>query len=84
MWIQEFKIALVEENIQKLAELADADLQFDTIEEIQEAMYLIKQADVLFHRLKNETAVAMKQLKKNINFLRATEAPVANKLDIIS
>ena len=84
MWLNEFKIALIEEDTQKLAKLAEEDLHFETIQEIEEAMYLIKQADELFQRLKDETAATMKQLKKNINFLRATESPVQNRLDITS
>jgi actin-related protein len=84
MWIQEFKIALIEEDTQKLTELADADLAFETVEEMQEAMYLIQQAEIFFDRLKNETALSMQQLKKNIDFLRSTEAPAINKLDITS
>lgn len=84
MWLQEFKIALIEEDTQKLAELSDADLQFETVEEVQEAMLLIQQADKLFNRLKNETALAMKQLKKNIDFLKSTEAPITSTLDITS
>ena len=84
MWLQEFKIALIEEDTQKLAELSDADLQFETVEEVQEAMLLIQQADKLFNRLKNETALAMKQLKKNIDFLKSTEAPAVSTLDITS
>lgn len=84
MWIQEFKIALMEEDTQKLAQLVDADLQFETTEEMQEAMYLIKEAQKLFSELKNETVRSMKQLKKNIDFLRATETPVVSVLDITS
>jgi len=84
MWIQEFKIALIEENTQKLADLTEIDLEFESVEETKEAMYLIKQAEALFYKLKDETTLSMKQLKKNINFLRATEAPSVNTLDITS
>jgi len=84
MWIQEFKIALIEEDTQKLAELADADLQFCSVTEIEEAMFLIKQANELCVKLKSDTALSLKQLKKNIDFIRATEAPPSYKLDIIS
>lgn len=84
MWIQEFKIALIEQDTQKLGTLIDADLHFDTTEEIEEAMYMIKEAQKLLNELKNETAISMKQLKKNINFLNATQSPVVNKLDITS
>jgi len=84
MWINEFKIALIEQDTQKLEKLVDADLKFDSIEEIEEAMYLIKEANKLFTKLKDETAISMKQLKKNIDFLSATQPPVINRLDITS
>jgi len=84
MYLQEFKIALIEKNIQKLEKLADVDLQFDTVEEMQEAMCLIKQAEEFFCELKNDTALSMQQLKKNIDFLKATQTPTVNKLDITS
>ena len=84
MYLQEFKIALIEKNIQKLEKLADVDLQFDTVEEMQEAMCLIKQAEEFFCELKNDTALSMQQLKKNIDLLKATQAPTVNRLDITS
>jgi hypothetical protein len=84
MWLQEFKIALIEKDAQKLEELAGANLQFDTVEEMQEAMYLMKQAQELLNKLKDDTALSMQQLQQNIDFLKETQVPVANKLDIIS
>jgi len=84
MYLQEFKIALIEKDIQKLEKLADIDLQFDTVEEMQEAMFLIKQAEEFLRELKNDTALSMQQLKKNIDSLKATETPAVKKLDITS
>ena len=84
MWINEFKIALIEKNTQKLEKLVDADLKFDSIEEIEEAMYLIKEANKFFTKLKDETVISMNHLRKNIDFLRATQSPLENKIDIIS
>jgi len=84
MWLQEFKIALVEEDTDKLTDLSTQELQFGTVAEMEEAMILIQQAEKLFKRLKDETAVAMKLMKKNIDFVRSTQAPLDNKLDITS
>jgi len=84
MWINEFKIALIEQDTQKLEKLAGIDLQFDTVEEMQEAMCFIKQAEEFLRELKNDTALSMQQLKKNIDFLKATQAPTVNRLDITS
>jgi len=84
MWLQEFKIALVEEDTDKLTDLSTQELQFETVAEMEEAMVLIQQAEKLFKRFKDETAVAMKLMKKNIDFVRSTQAPLDNKLDITS
>jgi len=84
MWNDEFKIALIEKDTQRLEELVNVELKFDTFEEIEEAMYLIKEANRLFTKLKDETAVSLNQLKKNIDFLKATQSPFKNRLDITS
>lgn len=84
MWLNELKIALIEKDIEKLEELSNVKLKFETMEEMQEALYLIQEAEQLLTTLKNKTAMSMQQLKKNIDFLNATQSHEPNKLDIIS
>ena len=52
--------------------------------EIEEALYLLKEADRLIHTLKDETSASMKQIKKNLDFLRSNDIPTSKKLDIRS
>ena len=51
-------------------------------EDIQQALYLLKQATELVSTLKDETSATMKQIKANLKFLNATQAPARSTLDI--
>lgn len=84
MWIKQFKIALIEKDTKKLEELSHRMPEFQTLQEMQEALYLIKEAEEVLNALKKRTATAMQQLKNNIDFLKATEMAKHNRLDIIS
>ena len=82
MWLKQLKIAVVERNIDKINELMDDIPQLEKKEEIESAIYLLKEATNLVQGLKDKTKKSMIQMKKNIAFLRATEAPKTSKLDI--
>ncbi len=84
MWLTKIKIAIVEKNIDSLNSLLDETPKFEKIEDMEEAKYLLKEATELVYKLQDETSASMKQIKKNIDFLRSTEAPKANGLDIKS
>jgi squalene cyclase len=84
MWLNQLKIALVEKDTDKLSKLMDDIPQLESKKEIIEALYLIKEASVLVQTLKAETATSMKQIKKNLNFLKSTQEPSSNRLDIKS
>jgi len=84
MWLNQLKIAIVEKNIDKINELMDDIPQLKKQEEIENAIYLLKEATTLVEDLKDKTKNSMAQMKKNITFLRATEAPRTSKLDIKS
>ncbi|MBU1216475.1 hypothetical protein KJ870_00910 [bacterium] len=84
MWNKALQIAIVEKNVDKIKELLDTPSNFATLEEVQEARYLLAEASELMHELKDDTARTMKQIKKNIDFLSSTQAKKSNKLDIKS
>ncbi|MBA3026548.1 MAG: hypothetical protein FP820_09075 [Sulfurimonas sp.] len=84
MWNKALQIAIVEKNADKIKELLDTPSNFATLEEVQEARYLLAEASELMHELKDDTARTMKQIKKNIDFLSSTQAKKSNKLDIKS
>lgn len=84
MWLKEFKIALIEKDIKKLTTLMESVPTLSEAREIDEALYLLKAATTLVEGLKNETQASMVQMKKNIDFMKSTQAPQANTLDIKS
>lgn len=85
MWINRFKIALVQKDTDLLKNLLDEDIShFKSQKEMHEAMYLFREALELLYTLKDETSSSMKQIKKNIDFLKSTQPQAINKLDIKS
>jgi len=84
-WLDEFKIALIEENDAKISSLLSSMPSFDTIEENQEAMALIDQARKTYISKKERLAKQMQQLEKSRKFLLLSENKTKHpKLDIHS
>ena len=84
MWLNHLKIAIVEKNTDRLNELMDEIPQLERKEDINQAIYLLKEATELVLTLQDETSASMKQMKKNIDFLKSTEHKTSNRLDIRS
>ena len=83
MWLKELKIALIEEDVEKMDILLDNLPDLQQPKEIETALYLIKQASTLVENFRDETFVSMTQMQKSINFLKSTQAPNINKFDIL-
>jgi len=84
MWLNKLKIAVAEKDTDKLAKLLDDIPKFDNLKDIEKTAFLLKNAMDLLENLKNETALSMKRVKKNLDFLKSTQPSTPNKLDIKS
>ena len=82
MWLTKLKIAIVEKNPQALDALMDDIPNLSKIEDLEMAVYLLKEATELMHTLKDDTELSMTKIKKNLQFLRSTEVRTSKKLDI--
>ncbi|NOR58946.1 MAG: hypothetical protein GQ474_10535 [Sulfurimonas sp.] len=82
MWLTKLKIAIIEKNPDALDTLLDNIPELSEAEDIEQAIYLLREATELIYTLQNETKVSMDKIKKNISFLRSTERKKINKLDI--
>ncbi|MDQ1268664.1 MAG: hypothetical protein QG560_1307 [Campylobacterota bacterium] len=82
MWLTKLKIAIVEKNPDALNKLLDEIPQLENQKEIEEAVYLLKEATALMESLRDETKASMKQIKKNLDFLRSNDIPTSKRLDI--
>jgi len=74
----------MEQNAEGIIALLDNIPEFSSLVELEEARNLVDSANELFKRLQQETQLSMTQVKKNIDFLNATQAPHTAKLDINS
>ena len=84
MWLNQFKVALIEEDIDKMSELLDTMPQFETIKELEEAKYLIANAfdDALTQ--KNKISIILSEIKKKSSFLKSGYDAKSHKLNITS
>ncbi|MDQ1337957.1 MAG: hypothetical protein QG617_924 [Campylobacterota bacterium] len=82
MWLAKLKIAVIEKNVDALDRLMDDVPQLKDKKEIEEAIYLLKEAEGLVYTLKDEASASMKQIKKNLDFLRSNDIPTSKRLDI--
>jgi hypothetical protein len=84
MWLTKLKIAIIEKNTDTLSKLMDDIPQLEGEKDIEEAIYLLREATELAHTLQDKASASMKQIKKNIGFLRSTDIPTSKRLDIRS
>jgi hypothetical protein len=84
MWISNLKIAVIEKNADALNRLMDDVPNLKDEKEIEEAIYLLKEAIALINSLKDDTSVSMKLIKKNLDFLRSSDGLQHSNLDIKS
>lgn len=84
MWLNKLKIAIVEKDAAALDRLMDDLPQLKDKKEIEEVIYLLKEASSLMHTLKDETSASMQQIKKTLDFLRSTDIHTSKRLDIRS
>ncbi|MDD2838135.1 hypothetical protein [Sulfuricurvum sp.] len=82
MWLIKFKKALILEEISQISSLLDEMPQFNTLQEIEEAAYLLIEGQKLLERNKRKTALAMQQLKNTIDFLKSTQNIQASSLNL--
>jgi hypothetical protein len=84
MWLNRFKIALVQKDAGEIARLIDVMPRFDDVAEMEEAACLCREAEQLLQAMKAETLRAKTQLQKNIEFLRSAHADAPSELDLKS
>lgn len=82
MWLTKLKTALVLEDIEQLSSLLDKMPQFESIEQMEEASYLLMQTKTLLEKNKAETAQTLIQLKNNLNFLKSTQLEPPSSLNL--
>jgi hypothetical protein len=82
MWLTKLKTALVLEEIASISSLLDEMPQFDTLEQMEEAAYLLMQSKALLEHHKTETAHTLQLIKSTIDFLKSTHIEPPSTLNL--
>lgn len=78
MWLSNLKKALILQEFTTLEHLIAQMPAFDSLEEMEQAAYLLQNARNLLESERSNTLHALSQLKNTIDFLKATEnSPVS-------
>ena len=69
IWLNNFKIAVIEEDIEKIGTLITEVPKFDTKTRAEEALALVKEATIIVDLYKSKTLKSMNKLKQTKAFL---------------
>ena len=84
MWINKFKVALIQKDTDSINALLDEVPNFSKKEDVKQAMFLMQEAATLLYNLQDDITLAKKQIKQNINFLGSTLANSKSNFNIKS
>ncbi len=82
MWLTKFKTALVLEDFESISALLEETPQFETLQQMEEASYLLAQTKTSVEKNKSQTAHVLQQLKNNLNFLKSTQTEPPSSLNL--
>lgn len=82
MWLNQLKIAIVQEDVELLSKLLD-DVPTSLKEtELRQAVNLLNQASVILHKLKGEASIQMQKIKQNIHFIKNSQTDKRSSFNI--
>jgi len=84
MWLNRFKAALAAKDVAAISALTTQMPAFETVEQMQQASYLLLEARTLMTSLQEQNKRTLAQMRKHIAFLKSTRSDSAQKLDIKS
>jgi uncharacterized membrane protein YvbJ len=73
-WVKELKIAIAEENESKIEKLIQKLPQFSSLEQMEEAAFLMQEAHTFLKSEKEKTAAILLKIKKQKAFLNSTSS----------
>lgn len=82
MWLNELKKALLAQDFSSLEQLIVTMPKFDSIDQIEEAAYLLSAVRTLLEEERSVTLNTMSQLKNTLDFLKASETSPQSSLNL--
>ena len=79
-WINSLKIAIINNDLQKIEEYSKRELpsSFSSIKEAKEALNLVKQASKILEEKKDKIAKTLNQFKKNQQYIQTYQKSTFN------
>ena len=74
MWLNDFKIAIVEKDPETIEKLLESMPIFDDNKDMESVAYLLREASILMITLKDETSESLIKLRKTIKFIDSTHS----------
>lgn len=82
MWLNNVKKALILKEFETLSQLIEEMPSFESLDEMEEAAYLLHHVKTLLEAEQSSTLSSIKQLKNTIDFLKATENTPASSINL--
>lgn len=82
MWLTNVKKAIILKEFETLSQLIEEMPSFESLDEMEEAAYLLHHAKTLLETEQSATLSSIKQLKNTIDFLKATENTPASSINL--
>jgi hypothetical protein len=81
MWLNKLKIAIAQRDLDSLNKLVNDVPKLDK-DEMQSAIYLLKEASLIVEIFKESTLSSMQQIRKNLDFLNSTKESKTSGFDV--
>ena len=82
MWLSDLKKALILQKFDTLEHLISNMPSFDSLDEIEQASYLLQNTKALLETQRTITVHSLGQLKSAIDFLKATQDPHTSSINL--
>ncbi|MDD5716284.1 MAG: hypothetical protein PHW64_00645 [Sulfuricurvum sp.] len=82
MWLSKLKAAIILEEVDTLSSLLDEIPKFESLEQMEEAAFLLAQSITLIEHHKIKTAQTLQQLKNTIDFLKSTQSEPSSSINL--
>jgi hypothetical protein len=69
-WLTDLKLAIINNNIEKIVKCCENIPTFDNLQDTQTAMALLKQSEIIIKQERNNLSSKMQKIKQIKNFLK--------------
>jgi hypothetical protein len=80
-WLSKLKVAIVREDFDSLQTLTAMEIEFQNLQELEDAKYLLKETLMISARNRDSIQQSLSKVKRNIEITRSTLSTPFHKID---